>query len=89
MSIRTLTILLLATLLPTGCRAPFWAKSSPIVEKEEIVDTFTDTQDDESNEDKEEELDSKGLAKKNGRSRDPGTGLSDRSREIERNLGFR
>ena len=89
MSIRTLALLLLIGLLPAGCRTPFWDRPSPIVDEEPMVDDFTDTQPDDKQEKDEEELKSEGLAKKNGRSRDPGTGLSDRSREIERNLGFR
>lgn len=88
MTIRTLVVMLTLIAIVPGCRTWGWGgKQSK--QDSHVVDNFTDNKS-KSDEDKEDEFeDSATYAKKNGRTEDPGTGLSDRSRQIERNLGYR
>ncbi|RCS50646.1 hypothetical protein DTL42_11125 [Bremerella cremea] len=90
MPLRTMVVLLSFVCCLPGCQTWGWGwKSAPPVEEEErLVDDFTNTQakSDDSNDEAEP---TSAFAKKNGRASDPGTGLSDRSRDIERSLGYR
>ncbi|WP_146118654.1 hypothetical protein [Blastopirellula marina] len=88
MPLRTLVVLLsLACCLP-GCRTWSWGrKAAPPVQEEPLVDNFTHTQPQPERKDDKEPTSE--FTKTNGRADDPGTGLSDRSREIERSLGYR
>lgn len=88
MPLRTLVVLLILACFTPGCRTWGWGwKSAPPVQEEPLVDDFTHSEPKSDDEDEVEP--SSAFAKKNGRADDPGTGLSDRSREIERSLGYR
>ncbi|MBA2114239.1 hypothetical protein [Bremerella alba] len=88
MTIRTLAVMLTLVTLVSGCRTWGWGVKQP-KQDSHLVDNFTDSKS-ESDEDKEDDfVDSTTYAKKNGRTEDPGTGLSDRSRQIERSLGYK
>ena len=70
------------------CRMGNWGwKQNVPVEEEPTIGNFTHSQ--PAPNDKDEQEPEGTFAKKNGRADDPGTGLSDRSREIERSLGYR
>lgn len=89
MTLRTLAVMLTLIAVVPGCRMMGWGTKQSKQESH-LVDNFTDTQPkSDKDEDDEDFVDGKTYAKKNGRTDDPGTGLSDRSREIERNLGYR
>ncbi|MHC2069914.1 hypothetical protein ACYFX5_20770 [Bremerella sp. T1] len=88
MTIRILVLLIALLAVTPGCRTWSWGWKQ---EKQEdhMVDNFTDSSGAGTEDEDEDFTDGASFAKKNGRTQDPGTGLSDRSREIERNLGYR
>lgn len=85
---RTFILLILLTLCVPGCHLWGWGKKSPEADSR-IVDNFSRTNVEDDEEENNNDLPSGAFAKQNGRSEDPGTGLSSRSREIEKNLGYR
>ena len=85
---RTFVFLILLTICVPGCHLWGWGKKSPEADSR-IVDNFSRTSDEETDDKRDDDLPSGAFAKQNGRSEDPGTGLSSRSREIEKNLGYR
>ncbi len=88
MTLRTLVVMLTIIAVVPGCRMMGWGGKQSKQESH-VVDNFTDTQPKSEKDEEDEFVDDKTYAKKNGRTDDPGTGLSDRSRQIERNLGYR
>lgn len=87
MTIRTLVVMLTLIAIVPGCRTWGWG-AKEAKQDSQLVDNFSDTQS-KSDEDKDDDfVDSATYAKQNGRTQDSGTGLSDRSRQIERNLGY-
>ncbi|QDU77430.1 hypothetical protein Pan97_45000 [Bremerella volcania] len=89
MTIRTLVVMLTLIAIVPGCHTWGWGAKQP-EQDTHLVDNFTDNQSKSDEDDKEDDfVDSATYAKRNGRTEDPGSGLSDRSRQIERNLGYR
>ena len=89
MTIRTLAVMLTLIALVPGCRTWGWGAKEQ-KQDHHLVDNFTDNKSSSDDEEPEDDfVDSATYARKNGRTEDPGTGLSDRSRQIERNLGYR
>lgn len=88
MTIRTLVVMLTLIAVLPGCHTWGWGAKQK-KQDSHLVENFTDNKS-KSEEDPEDDfVDSTTYAKKNGRTEDPGTGLSDRSRQIERSLGYR
>lgn len=88
MTLRNLVFLLVLVFCVPGCGMWGWGwKSEAKPYEEPTVDHFTHS---DPKEDEESEKEPAGsFAKTNGRTDDPGTGLSSRSREIERSLGYK
>lgn len=85
--LRTLVFLIILTISAPGCHLWGWGKKSPPADGH-VVDNFSRTENDDDEE--EEATPTATFGNQNGRTADdPGTGLSNRSREIERNLGYR
>lgn len=88
MTIRTFAVMLILIAVVPGCRTWGWGSKQP-KQDPHLVDNFTDTSPKSENDEEEEVEETGTFAKKNGRTEDPGSGWSDRSRQIERNLGYR
>lgn len=91
MPLRNFIVLLILAISLPGCHMWGWSKSTA-KPAGQIVENFSETQPqkEKENESDDDNLTTSGtFARQNERSEDPGTGLSNRSREIERNLGYR
>ncbi|GAA4434967.1 hypothetical protein [Bremerella cremea] len=90
MSTRSTIALLILLLVAPGCRTWGWGRHREEPEpRHHVVDNFSDTKPKAEDEEEDDMTDTGSFAKKNGRSTDLGSGWSDRSREIERSLGYR
>lgn len=87
MTIRTFVVMLTLIALLPGCRTWGWG-GKEAKQDSHLVDNFSDTQSKSDEDEDDDYVDSATYAKQNGRTEDPGTGLSDRSRQIERSLGY-
>jgi len=88
MTIRTLVVMLTLIAVVPGCRMWGWGARQK-EQDSHLVENFTDNKSDSDEAKDDDFVDSATYAKKNGRTEDPGTGLSDRSRQIERSLGYK
>jgi len=83
-----LFFLLLLAVLPAGCR--HWGyPGAPPVPQNQVVDNFTKSESNDDSDMDSEDGSEGTFARKNDRSALPGSGLSDRSREIEERLGYK
>jgi len=88
MTIRTLVVMLTLIAVVPGCQTWGWGWKQP-KQDPRLVENFTDSKSNSDEDQDDDFVDSETYAKKNGRTDDPGTGLSNRSRQIERSLGYR
>ena len=89
MSLRTILILLMLVCGLTGCRSAGWGfRPTESSEPELPIENFSRTENKPKDNEEEPDIPSGMFSRTNGRTDDPGSGLSSRSRDIEKSLGY-